>query len=96
MKLSRLYRLGKYDSKSEHPRPQLIKFLRSSVVLNLLSSKNKLEVPIYIKPDLSPFERQKERLILKERRVQIDKGTEQEISRLEMSLCLLTTSSIAK
>lgn len=71
-----LYRLGKYDSKSERPRPLLIKFLRSSVVLNLLSSKNKLEAPIYIKPDLSPFERQKERLILKERRAQIDKGTE--------------------
>ena len=73
-----LYRLGsKYDSKSKRPRPLLIKFLRSSVVLNLLSSKNKLEAPIYIKPDLSPFERQKERLILKERRAQIDKGTEQ-------------------
>ena len=71
-----LYRLGKYDSKSECPRPLLIKFLRSSVVLNLLSSKYKLEAPIYIKPDLSPLERQKERLILKERRVQIDKGTE--------------------
>jgi len=27
-----LYHLGKYDSKSEHPRPLIIKFLRSSVV----------------------------------------------------------------
>ena len=71
-----LYRLGKYDSKSERPRPLLIKFLRSSVVLDLLSSKSKLEAPTYIKPDLNPFERQKERLILKERRALIDKGTE--------------------
>ena len=63
-----LYRLGKYDSKSERPRPLLIKFLRSSVVLNLLSSKYKLEAPIYIKPDLSPLERQKERLMHSQRK----------------------------
>jgi len=71
-----LYRLGKYNSNRERPRPLLIKFLRSSTVLNMLSSKNKLEAPIYIKPDLNPLERQKERLILKERRALIDKGIE--------------------
>jgi len=50
---------------------------KKSSCFNLLSSKNKLEAPIHIKPDLSPFECQKERLILKERRAQIDKGIEQ-------------------
>ena len=71
-----LYRLGKYDHKSQRPRPLLIKFLRSNVALDILSSKNKLEAPVYIKPDLTPFERQKERLLLKERRSLIDNGTE--------------------
>ncbi|XP_065886047.1 uncharacterized protein [Dysidea avara] len=71
-----LYRLGKYDHKSQRPRPLLIKFLRSNVALDILSSKNKLEAPIYIKPDLTPFECQKERLLLKERRSLIDNGTE--------------------
>ena len=71
-----LHRLGKYDSKSERPRPLLIKFLRSNIVLDILSSKTKLEDPIYIKPDMTLHERQKERLLLKERRSLIDNGTE--------------------
>ena len=68
--------LGKYDSKSEHPRPLLIKFLHSHIVLDILSSKTKLEAPIYIKSDMTLHDRQKERLLLKERRSLIDKGTE--------------------
>ena len=71
-----LYRLGKYDQKSERPRPLLVKFLRSNTAIDILSSKSKLEAPIYIKPDLTPQERQKERLLLKERRSLIDNGTE--------------------
>ena len=71
-----LYRLGKYDHKSQRPRPLLIKFLRSNMVLDILSSKNKLEAPVYIKPDLTPLERQKEQLLLKERRSLIDNGIE--------------------
>jgi len=46
------------------------------VVLDILSLKNKLEAPVYIKPDLTPHERQKERLLLKERRSLFDNGTE--------------------
>ena len=46
------------------------------VLAPVISSKNKLEAPVYIKPDLTPFERQKERLLLKERRSLIDNGTE--------------------
>ena len=71
-----LYRLGKYDQKSERPRPLLVKFLRSNTAVDILGSKSKLEAPIYIKPDLSPQERQRERLLLKERRCLINKGSE--------------------
>jgi len=71
-----LYRLGKYDQNSERPRPLLVKFLRSNTAVDILSSKSKLEAPIYIKPDLSPQERQRERLLLKERRCLIEKGSE--------------------
>ena len=71
-----LYRLGKYDSKNERPRPLLVKFLRSSVALDVLSNKTKLDTPVYLKPDLTPEERHKEMLLLKERRVLINKGVE--------------------
>jgi len=49
-----LYCLAKYDSKNEHPRPLLVKFLQSSVALDVLSNKSKLDTPVYIKPDLTP------------------------------------------
>ena len=71
------YHLGKYDPENEHPRPLLIKLLRSNMVFDILSSKTKLEAPIYIKPDMTYQERQKERVLLKERRPLIDQGTEQ-------------------
>jgi len=72
-----LYRLGKYDPENERPRPLLLKLLRSNMVFDILSSKTKLEAPIYIKPDMTYQERQKERVLLKERRPLIDQGTEQ-------------------
>ena len=71
-----LHQLGKYDHKRERPRPLLVKLLRSNMVLNILSSKSKLEAPIYIKPDMTLHERQKEKLLLGERRSLIDQGTE--------------------
>ena len=63
--IKNLYRLGKYDHTIQRPRPLLIKFLHSNVALDILSSKNKLEAPIYIKLDLTTFECQKEHLLLK-------------------------------
>ena len=71
-----LYRLGKYDCKNERPRPLLVRFLQSSVALDVLSNKPKFDTPVYIKPDLTPDERHKEKLLLKERRAVIDKGVE--------------------
>jgi len=53
-----------------------VKFLRSSVALDVLSNKSKLDTPVYIKPDLTPDKRHKEMLLLKERRALIDKSIE--------------------
>jgi len=91
-----LYCLGKYDSKSERPRPLLVKFLCSSTVVEILSSKSKLEAPIYIKRDLSAQERQREHLLLKERRSLIDNGTEQRCIIIRNNSLYLTTSFTAK
>ena len=77
-----LHRLGKYDPKSERPRPLLVKLLRSNMALEILSSKSKLEAPVYIKPDMTLHEHQKERLLLKERRSLIDQGTERRYIRI--------------
>ena len=70
------YRLGKYVQQSTRPRPLLVKFLRSSTVLDVLKNKTRLEAPVFIKPDLTLEERQKESLLLKERRSLIEKGTQ--------------------
>ena len=91
-----LYRLGKYDPENERPRPLLLKLLRSNMVFDILSSKTKLEAPIYIKPDMTYQERQKERVLLKERRSLIDQGMNGGTSKSEMILFLSATNSIAK
>ena len=68
------YRLGKYNSKLERPRPLLVKLLRSADASNILQNKSKLASSIYIKPDLTPEEKAIESLLLKERRSLIQKG----------------------
>ena len=70
------FRLGQYKSESDHPRPLLIKFLRSTDATYLLTSKTQLKHPIYIKPDLTPLEKSNESLLLKERKTLIQKGTD--------------------
>ena len=70
------YRLGKYQINNSRPRPLLVKFLRSADVAFILSNKSKLKSKVYLKPDLTPDQRSKESLLLKERRSLIEKGTE--------------------
>jgi hypothetical protein len=67
-------RLGKY-SESRH-RPILLRFARAIDVSKILSSrKNLATVPgVSIKPQLSPWERKVESVLLKERRCLIDSG----------------------
>ena len=68
------FRLGKFNPGNKRPRPLLVKFLRSADATNILSNKSKLKSPVYIKPDLTPEEKAKEQLLLKERRSLIEKG----------------------
>ena len=71
-----LFRQGKYKSDNSKPRPLLVKFLRVTDVTSILKSKIKLKSPVYVKPDLSPEEQTKQSLLLKERRLLIQKGTD--------------------
>ena len=59
-------RLGKFNS-SSRPRPILVKFIRSVDVTNILANRWSLFPPYSLKPDLSPTERLKESILLKER-----------------------------
>lgn len=61
------FRLGKYQSNRQRPRPILVKFLRSSDALSILSKKKELQSSITIKPDMTKQERQIEQLLLKQR-----------------------------
>ena len=68
------FRLGKYNSNHTRPRPLMVKFLRTIDAAHILSNRKLLQSPVYVKPDLTPEERKTESLLLKERRVLIDKG----------------------
>ena len=77
-----MYRLGKYQSSSSRHRPLLIKFLRAADATYLLSNKSKLKSQVFLKPDLTPEDRAKESLLLKERWSLIQKGTERKLIKL--------------
>ena len=68
-------RLGKFNSTSSSPRPILVKFIRSVDVTNILANRWSLSPPYSLKPDLSPTERLKESILLKERWKLIQSGT---------------------
>ena len=65
--ISDSFRLGKFSIDRRHPRPILIKLLRSSDVSNILLKRRSLTLPCSIKPDLSLEEWQRESALLKER-----------------------------
>ena len=62
-----VYRLGKFNPVAIHPRPLLVQFIRATDVVSVLSKKGSLSRPLFIKPDLSPQERQRDSILLKER-----------------------------
>ena len=84
------YRLGKYNAQADKPRPVLVKFLRYKDVSNILGNKSKLSPLVFVKPDLTAEERAMESLLLKERRILIDKGvSRQHIKIRNQSLIVL-------
>jgi len=71
-----LLRPGKYHEKSKQPRPILVKLNQTINVSQVQSKARFLSKEIRIKPDMSQEERQIESLLLKERWVLIQAGTE--------------------
>ena len=71
------FRLGKYKSDSNRPRPILVKLLRSSDVQSILSNRRLLKSSISIKPDLSLEERNNEKILLAERWQLLQRGVDQ-------------------
>ena len=72
--VSDCFRLGKFND--DKTRPILIKLTRSADVVSVLSNRHKLSSfpGIRLKPDLSPEERKRESLLLKERWELINNG----------------------
>ena len=76
------YRLGKFIPSRSKPRPILVKFLRSLDTSLILTNKKLLTPPIYIKPDMTPEEKAKESILLKERKALIEQGYEHKSIRM--------------
>ena len=68
------FRLGKFNPQRSQPRPILVKFVRIADVSSILSNKSVLSPPIRIKPDMSPEERLRDSIPLKERWSLIQSG----------------------
>jgi len=83
------FRLGKYNASHTHPRPLMVKFLRTIDATHILSNRELLQSPVYVKPDLTQEERKMESLLLRERRVLIDKGISRNRIKLHNSQLLL-------
>ena len=68
------FRLGKLKANSDRPRPILVKFVRAVDATCLLSRTRDFKKPVFIKPDLSPDQRRRESILLKERWSLIESG----------------------
>ena len=62
-----MHRLGKFNPTADCPRPISVKFSRAVDTTNVLANKGSLSLPLVIKPDLTPWERQRDSLLLKAR-----------------------------
>ena len=76
------HRLGKYKPQPSRPRPILVKFRSIIHVNQVLASKGSLSSPVFIKPDLSPNERAREAVLLKERWALLQKGYRQNLIKI--------------
>ena len=80
-----LFRLGKFKSDNQRPRPILVQFLRSCDVVNILSKTYLLSRPLLIKPDMSPQERDRNSKLLKVRWSLIQGGTDRKSIKISKS-----------
>ena len=61
------FRLGKFKPQNPKPRSILVKLIRVADVHKILSNRGQCRHPIFIKHDMSPEERHRESILLKER-----------------------------
>ena len=65
--ISNIYRLGKYSETSQRPRPVLVKFSRLLDATTILSKRSSIKgSTLFVKPDLSPSERETESILLRQ------------------------------
>ena len=76
------FRLGRFTANKKLPRPLLVKFVRAADASCVLSKRGLLPHPVMIKPDMSPEERTKESLLLKERWSLIQAGVPRNIIKI--------------
>ena len=69
------FRLGKFKPSLHRPRPILVKLVRTTDVSSILSKRGTMSHPFFVKPDLSPEERLRDSILLKERWKLIEAGT---------------------
>ena len=90
------HRLGKYNVQSDCSRPLLVKFLRYAEASSTIRNKTRLAFQIYVKPDLTPNERTIDSLLLKERKLLIEKGTSRQHTEIRTHAYMSTTKSKQK
>lgn len=90
------FRLGKYSIDHQRPRPILVKFLRSTDALSLLSKKRDLHPPTFIKPDMTKQERLTEQLLLKQRWQLLQQGYNRKQIKLRRNCLLINNKVYAK
>ena len=80
-----IYRLGKFSQHLRCPRPLLVKLIRVADVSSVLSKRGLLSHPVFIKPDLTPEEGERDSVLLKERWSLIQSGVDRRDIRIRDS-----------
>ena len=79
------FRLGRFNQSRDRSRPILVKLNRTIDVANILSNKSSYPENITIKPDLSPKEREIDKLLMKKRWSLIQSGVDRKLIRIKKS-----------
>lgn len=88
------FRLGKFKLDSNKPRPILVKLIRSSDVIKVLSGASSLCKPLVVKPDLPRTQRLREAILLKERWKLMEQGVDRKFIKLRSFTSLLVKNVI--
>ena len=85
-----IHRLGKYSVEARKSRPLLVKFICAADASSVLSKRrSSIGASVIIKPDMSPSERKRESILLKERWSFIQSGVPRKAIRIQGSRLLV-------